>query len=215
MKVGPLHTLHPDCPRCHAVETHSIRAAVEADQLDERCQHYRELLEKEFADVFSFQNVTDVPDDLRGPDSMQWIKLKEESKPHKCSFIGLAGLREAAFRFLIHKFEPRGMLKTSESEWGARAFIVPRPGVNKWRLVIDYRYLNTCICNDAHPLPVIEDIGAQQSGNALWSVFDLEFGFHQMHLHPNSQPLTAFVTLWGLYEWTVLPMGLKTAPLAY
>ena len=215
MKVKRLHTRHYDCPRYHAVETRSIRGAVEADQLDERCQHCRELLEKEFAGVFSFPNETDVPDDLRGPDSMHRIKLKEGSKSQKCSPIRLAGLREAAFRSLIHKFESRGMLKTSESEWGARAFIVPKPGVNKWRLVIDYRYLNTCISDDAHPLPVIEDMVAEQSGNALWSVFDLEDGFHQMHLHPDSLPLTAFVTPWGLYEWTVLPMGLKTAPSAY
>ena len=128
VKVKRLHTPNPDCPRYHAVETRSIRGAVEADQLDERCQHYRELLEKEFADVFSFPNVTDVPDDLRGPHSMHWAKLKEGSKPQKCSPIRLAGLREAALRSLIHKFESRGMLKTSESEWGARAFIVPKTG---------------------------------------------------------------------------------------
>ena len=91
----------------------------------------------------------------------------------------------------------------------------PKPDVNKWRLVIDYRYLKTCISDHAHPLPVIEDMVARQSGNALWSVFDLEDGFHQMHLVPDSQPLTALVTPWGLYGWTVLLIGLKAAPSAY
>ena len=215
VRVRRLQTLHPDSPHYSAVETRSIRGAVEADRLDERCRGYREHLEKEFADVLSFSNVGDVPDDLRGPHSMHRIKLRDGSKPQKCSPIRLAGLREAAFRALIQKFESRGMLKTSGSEWGARAFIVPKPGVNKWRPVIDYRYLNTCIADDAHPLPVIEDMVARQSGNALWSVFDLEDGFHKMHLHPDSQPLTAFATPWGLYEWTVLPMGVKTAPSAY
>ena len=105
---------------------------------------------------------------------MHQIKLKQGNKPQKCSPIRLAGLREAAFPSLSHKSESRGMLKTSESEWGTPAFIVPKPGVNKWRLVIDYRYLNTCISDDAHPLPAIEDVVAGQSGNALWSVFDLE-----------------------------------------
>ena len=215
VKAKRLRTLHPDCPRYHAVDTRSVRGAVEADKLDSRCQQYREQLEKEFADVFSFPNVQEVPDDLRGPHSMHRIKLKDGSGPQKCSPIRLAGLREAAFRSLIQIFEGRGMLTTSESEWRARAFIVPKPGVNKWRLVIDYRYLNTCISDDADPLPVIEDMVARQSGNALWSVFDLEDGFHQMHLHPDSQPLTAFVTPWGLYELRVLPMGLKTEPSAY
>ena len=36
-----------------------------------------------------------------------------------------------------------------------------------------------------------------------------------MVLEPESRPLTAFVTPWGLFQWTVLPMGLKTAPQAY
>ena len=43
-------------------------------------------------------------------------------------------------------------------------------------------------------------------------VFDLEDGFHQMHLDPASLHLTAFVTPWGTYEFTVLPMGVKNGP---
>jgi hypothetical protein len=33
-----------------------------------------------------------------------------------------------------------------------------------------------------------------------------------MHLHPESQPLTAFNTPKGLFQWTVLPMGVKNGP---
>ena len=54
-----------------------------------------------------------------------------------------------------------------------------------------------------------------QGKNALWSVFDLEDGFHQMRLAPESRQYTAFVTPWGVYEWLVLPMGPETAPTAY
>ena len=88
---------------------------------------------------------------------------------------------------------------------------MPKPG-GKWRLVIDYRYLNSQIDDEQFPLPVIDDMFLKQSKNAIWSIFDLEDGFHQMHLDEASRPLTAFVTPWGLFQWTVLPMGLKTAP---
>ena len=54
-----------------------------------------------------------------------------------------------------------------------------------------------------------------QAKNAIWSIFDLEDGFHQMHLADSSSPYTAFVTPWGLYQWTLLPMGLKAAPQAF
>ena len=36
-----------------------------------------------------------------------------------------------------------------------------------------------------------------------------------MYLAESSRPYAAFVTPWGLYQWTVLPMGLKTALQAY
>jgi hypothetical protein len=93
---------------------------------------------------------------------------------------------------------------------------VPKPpdhsGQKKWRLVLDYRYLNSQTKDDPFPLPLIEDLITKQSLNRLWSIFDLEDGFHQMHLHPESQPYTACITPKGLYQWTVLPMGVKNGP---
>ena len=124
------------------------------------------------------------------------------------------GTRDAAFRELVNKFIARGFLQKSDSVWGARAFVVPKPG-GKWRLVIDYRHPNFQVSDDPFSLPVIEDKILSQGKNALWSVFDLEDGFHQMHLAPESRQYTALVTPWGVYEWLVLPMGLKTAPTAY
>ena len=85
----------------------------------------------------------------------------------------------------------------------------------KWRLVIYYGYLNSQINGGQYPLPVINDKYLKQAKNAIPSIFDLEDGFHQMHLAESSGPYTAFVTPWGLYQWTILPMGLKTAPQAY
>ena len=46
----------------------------------------------------------------------------------------------------------------------------------------------------------------------IFSLVDLENGFHQMRLHKESRPLTAFITPFGTYMWTVLPMGVKLGP---
>ena len=58
----------------------------------------------------------------------------------------------------------------------------------------------------------MEDLIAKQTLNKLWSIYDLQDGFHQMHLHPDSQECTAFVTSKGVFHWTVLPMGVKNGP---
>jgi hypothetical protein len=72
--------------------------------------------------------------------------------------------------------------------------------------------LNSQTKDDPFPLPLIEELITKQSMNRIWSIFDLEDGFHQMHLHPESQEYTAFVTPHGVYQWTVLPMGVKNGP---
>ena len=84
-------------------------------------------------------------------------------------------------------------------------FQCQNPGVNKSRLVIDYRYLNSCLEGHEFLLLVIEDLLQRQHGNHLWTILDLEEGFHQMPLTEESRPLTAFCTPWGVYQWNVLP----------
>ena len=73
-------------------------------------------------------------------------------------------------------------------------------------MVVDYRYVNTVTKDFPYPLPLIEDLICKEAHNRLWSIFDLESGFHQMHLEQGSRPVTSFVTPWGVYQWTVLPM---------
>ena len=62
---------------------------------------------------------------------------------------------------------------------------------------------------------VIEDTLLSQAGNHLWTLLDLEDGFHQMPLEESSRFLTAFCTRFGVFEWNVPPMGVKVGPAAF
>ena len=42
-------------------------------------------------------------------------------------------------------------------------------------------------------------------------MLDLTKGYHQMRLDEKSKEITAFTTPEGLFQWLVLPMGMKTA----
>ena len=100
----------------------------------------------------------------------------------------------------MQEFEAKGFVIpcTREMEWVSRAFLVPNPN-GKWRLVIDYRWLNSQLMGFNFPLPVIEDQLAKQRGNLIFSFEDLEDGFHQMRLDKESRPLTAFIIPFSTY----------------
>ena len=80
------------------------------------------------------------------------------------------------------------------------------------RWVNDYRLLNANTILDAHPLPRVDDILADCAKGKIWSKLDMTNSFFQTLVHPDDVPLTAVTTPFGLYEWVVMPMGLKNAP---
>jgi hypothetical protein len=52
-------------------------------------------------------------------------------------------------------------------------------------------------------------------GSTTFSTFDALSGFNQQSIHPDSKPLTAFVTPFGLYEMERLSMGVRNGPASY
>ncbi|GKT37815.1 uncharacterized protein LOC109101758, partial [Aduncisulcus paluster] len=83
---------------------------------------------------------------------------------------------------------------------------------DSWRLCIDYREVNKRIHDVAFPLPRIDDFLGHLTGKKFFAALDLVHGYHQLPLAPETKHITAFTTPLGLFEWNVLPFGLKTAP---
>jgi hypothetical protein len=80
------------------------------------------------------------------------------------------------------------------------------------RWVNDYRALNTNTVTDSHPLPRVDDILADCAKGKIWSKMDMTNSFFQTRVHPDDIHLTAVTTPLGLYEWLVMPMGLRNSP---
>ena len=140
----------------------------------------------------------EVDPDLRGPHGVATIDLIDGARPMARKPFRMPGERESALKIIVDKYISRGWIRPSKSEWAAQAFVVPKPtspdGTKQWKMVVDYRYLNTQTRDDPFPLPLIENLIGRQADNRLWSIFDLEDGFHQMHLDVDHWHLTAFVT---------------------
>ena len=57
----------------------------------------------------------------------------------------------------------------------------------------------------------VEDQLEAMSGAVVFKTLDLTKGYHQMKLAEASKEITAFTSPQGLYQWQVLPMGMKTS----
>ena len=85
----------------------------------------------------------------------------------------------------------------------------------KIRLCVDFRNLNENIISDSYPLPNINNILHNLGKGKIFTCLDLREGYHQIPLSEESKSLTAFVAPGGLYEYNVMPMGLKDSPSAF
>nr|GEU99459.1 hypothetical protein [Tanacetum cinerariifolium] len=81
-----------------------------------------------------------------------------------------------------------------------------------FRMCIDYRELNKLTVKNRYPLPKINDMFDQLQRSQFLSKIDIRSGYHQLRVHKNEIPKTAFRTRYRHFEFTVMPFGLTNAP---
>jgi hypothetical protein len=79
-------------------------------------------------------------------------------------------------------------------------------------MCMDYRSLNEVTIKNKYPLPRIDDLFDQLKRACVFSKMDFRSRYHQLKIRATDIPNTAFITRYGLYEYTVMSFGLTNAP---
>ena len=85
----------------------------------------------------------------------------------------------------------------------------------KWRVCVDFTYLNKACPKDPFPMPRIDQLVDATVGHSRMSFLDAFQGYHQIPLALDDQEKTAFITPIGNYHYKVMPFGLKNAESTY
>jgi hypothetical protein len=80
------------------------------------------------------------------------------------------------------------------------------------RLCVGYRPLNAVTIKDKYPLLCIDILFDQLVGVQLFSKIDLCFDYNQIKIRAEDILKTTFTTIYGLFEYLVMPFGLMNAP---
>lgn len=188
----------------------SLPSVTPSPELNELLRKADNDIKSEFQDLFpdTLPPVESIPDDVHHriivTAAEKICVAREYSCPRKW---------RDSWKSLVEEHTKAGRIRPSSSPFASPSFLIAKADPTATpRWVIDYRRLNSVTVPDRFPLPRIDDILADCAKGKIWAKIDMTNAFFQTRMHPDDIPYTACRTPFGLYEWTVMPMGLRNSP---
>ncbi|GBL99975.1 Retrovirus-related Pol polyprotein from transposon 17.6, partial [Araneus ventricosus] len=138
------------------------------------------------------------------------IKVTDDCIPKRSAPYRIPVALQEEVERQIHELLEMGLIEHSDSDWAHPVVCVAKKNGNI-RLCVDYRQLNQFTIPDAYPMKLITELLYEVGKARFISILDLTKGYWQIPMKPEAKHYTAFVTHSGLYQWNVMPFGMKNA----
>uniref|UniRef100_A0A803TG69 ribonuclease H n=1 Tax=Anolis carolinensis TaxID=28377 RepID=A0A803TG69_ANOCA len=184
------------------------KIAEEGGEGEESEEITKELLPPEyrdFVDVFNQKEASKLPPKR---DLEVGIEITPGASLPKPKVYPMSVQEKEELRKYIDKNLARGFIKPSNSPLGAPV-LFRRKKDNSLRLCIDYRNLNAITKDNRYPMPLVKDLITVLKKGTIFTKLDLIEAYHKLRVKPGDTWKTAFSCAYGLFEYLVLPFGLK------
>ena len=172
---------------------------------ESQCQDLQELLEKYrdlFPDAPSKKN--QIFHDVNVGDAAPVKQHSYRLNPRKQQYL------KEEIKYLLEK----DFIEPSSSSWSSPCILVPKPD-GSYQMCTDYRKINSVTKTDTFSIPRMDDC-IDKVGKAKYvTKFDLLKGFWQVPLTDDVKEMSAFATPEGLYQYKVMPFGMKNSPATF
>ena len=143
------------------------------------------------------------------------LKLVEPgTRPIKQHAYRVDTLKKEVLKKEVQFLLENQLIEPSSSEWSSPCILVKKPD-GSWRMCTDYRKVNAVTKSDSYPIPRIDDCIDSVGHARFVTKIDLLKGYYGIPLTEEAKQMSAFVTPEGLYQYRVLPFGLKGAPATF
>jgi hypothetical protein len=139
------------------------------------------------------------------------LNVDPSFRPRKQRLRKMSEDKAEGARNKVKRLLSAGVIKEVKyPEWLANIVMVKKAN-GKWRMCIDFTYLNKVCPKDEFPLPRIDSPVDAAASSELMSLLDCYSGYHQIWMKKEDEPKTSFITPSGIYCYLQMPKGLKNA----
>ena len=196
------------------VQSAHLKNSDYLSNLDTKLSHLNASQKKQMSSLIrKYESLfPDVP--TRTTAAVHDVVINDDARPIKQHPYRLNPIKLEHLRKEVQYMLDNDIIEKSTSAWSSPCILVPKPD-GSYRFVTDFRKVNNVTKTDSFPIPRIDDCIDKIGSAKFVSKFDLLKGFWQVPLTKRAKEISAFATPDGLFQYKVMPFGMKNSPATF